>query len=58
MQIDTGQIIGFEALIRWNHPERGIVPPLEFIPILEDNGQIIAVGQWVIEEACRPVVPP
>ncbi len=48
-----GQIIGVEALLRWNHPERGMVGPLEFIPIAERFGLIGALGQWVIDEACR-----
>jgi diguanylate cyclase (GGDEF)-like protein len=46
-------LCGFEALLRWRHPERGLVPPLEFIPILEDTGQILQVGEWVIGEVCR-----
>jgi diguanylate cyclase (GGDEF)-like protein/PAS domain S-box-containing protein len=46
-------IVGFEALLRWNHPERGQVPPLEFISILEDTGLIIPVGEWVIGQVCR-----
>ncbi|MBN8933756.1 MAG: EAL domain-containing protein, partial [Rhizobium pusense] len=43
----------FEALVRWNHPERGVVPPSEFIPVAEQNGAIIELGAWVIDEACR-----
>lgn len=49
----TDKIIGAEALLRWRHPERGLVSPVEFIPILETSGLILDVGQWVIEEACR-----
>ncbi len=52
-QVDgQGHIIGAEALLRWQHPERGTVSPAQFIPIAEDTGLILPVGQWVLEEAC------
>ena len=49
----TGNIKGMEALIRWIHPERGLVSPVEFIPLLEDSGMIVEVGDWVLRESCR-----
>jgi diguanylate cyclase (GGDEF)-like protein len=55
LEIRSGQISGYEALLRWNHPKRGIVSPAEFIPIAEETGLIIPIGEWVLRTACAEV---
>lgn len=53
IDVQTGKILSLEALVRWNHPERGLISPVEFIPIAEQSGFIVPFGNWVLETACR-----
>ncbi|RWF72582.1 MAG: GGDEF and EAL domain-containing protein, partial [Mesorhizobium sp.] len=55
-EISSGKMIGFEALIRWHHPERGNIPPSVFIPVAEDSGAIAQIGEWVLATACEEAV--
>jgi diguanylate cyclase (GGDEF)-like protein/PAS domain S-box-containing protein len=53
VSLDNFALRGFEALVRWQHPERGLISPMDFIPVAEDTGQILSIGQWALHEACR-----
>lgn len=56
INVASNEVIGFEALIRWNHPEKGVIPPTSFIPLAEKCGMIIQIGEWVIRTACATAV--
>ena len=55
VHLETGRVLEVEALVRWDHPQRGVVSPAHFIPLAEETGKIVQIGQWVLDQACKQV---
>ena len=55
LELNTGRVSGVEALLRWNRPGHGLVYPAEFVPVLEETGMVVRVGEWIVDEACRQI---